>query len=161
MANTYFLPDGQGNTERPDIIATLGVFSFLNTGLFTLVYGLGLLMMLAVKAMPVEEYAALMQDSASWLPEESRTVMEEMSLLLHESGALLMFILLVRTVLRGIGAIGLWKGRRWGFQLYASAQLGGIFAPHLVLPWAYLGVLAPLLAIGITALYGTQFKRLS
>jgi hypothetical protein len=55
----------------------------------------------------------------------------------------------------------MWRGKAVGFQLYAGAQLIGIFAPHLILPWAYLGVGGPLLAVGMTALYGTKLKRLS
>lgn len=161
MAGTHFLPDDTGSTKRPDLIATLGVLTFINAGVFTLLYALGILVMLAVRTMPMEDYTAMMVENASWLPEESRGAMESMSVLLYESGAVLMLILFMRTVLRLIGAMGMWKGRRWGFHVYAAAQLGGIFAPHLVLPWAMLGMLAPLLAVGMTALYGTQLKRLS
>lgn len=161
MADTYFLPDEQGNTTRPELIGSLGVLSFINTGLFMVVYGLGMLAMLAVRTMPVEEYSALMLESASWLPEESQVAMEEMSVLLHESGVLLMFLLFLRTVLRFIGVRGMWVGRRWGFHVYAFAQLAGIFAPHLVLPLSQLGFFAPLLSVATTAIYGTQLKRLS
>jgi hypothetical protein len=55
----------------------------------------------------------------------------------------------------------LWRGRRSGFHLYAGAQLLGLFLPHVILPLSLLGFFGPLMTVGITALYGSQYKRLS
>lgn len=163
MAPTAFLPDEQGKTERPPLIASLGVLSFINCGLFIVLYGLGALTMLVVRGMPVDEYRAMMESQMAVLMggDDQRALVEQVAGLLHASGFPLMLILLARTVLRLVGAIGIWRGRRAGFHIYAAAQLLGIFAPHLVLPWSMLGFFGPLASVAVTALYGTQLKRLS
>lgn len=163
MAETHFLPDDQGNTARPPLIGTLGVLTFINCGLFIVVYGLGALAMLAVQSMPLDEYREMMESQMAAMPfvEGQEAMVRHVAELLHRSGALLMLIMLVRTVVRLYGAIGIWKGRRTGFHIYAAAQLLGIFAPHIVLPWTMLGVGGPLMTVAMTALYGTQLKRLA
>jgi hypothetical protein len=156
MTGSSFLPDEQGRTGRPPLITSLGLLSFINCGLFILLYGLGALAMLMVQRMPLDEYQALMeaQMSAFVGSEDQRALVEQLAALLHASGLLLMLILLVRT-------IGMWRGCKSGFHIYAAAQLLGIFAPHLVLPWSMLGFFGPLAAVATTALYGTQLKHLS
>ncbi len=157
-----FLPDENGSTARPQLIGVLGLLTFLNAGLFIVVYGIGLVAMLGVQRMPQEEFMELVRESAAvYMEGDAADQMEAILPVIHASGAELMAIYLARTVLRLIGAIGIWRGRRRGFHLYAAAQLLGIFAPHLILPWSAMGVLGPLLAVGMTAAYGSQLKRLS
>jgi hypothetical protein len=55
----------------------------------------------------------------------------------------------------------MWKGRRSGFYTYAIGQIAGIFLPLLVLPMNTVGFWGPLFALGMTAAYGSQLKRLS
>jgi ABC-type spermidine/putrescine transport system permease subunit II len=98
---------------------------------------------------------------SSYMPSERFDEMEGLVRILHASGVQLMLIYLLRTVLRLIGAIGLWRGRQSGFHLYAGAQLLGLFLPHVILPLSLLGFFGPLMTVGITALYGSQYKRLS
>ncbi len=137
------------------------VGSFINTGAFMLVYGLGLLSMLVVRGMPFEEYEVLFtRQIAGMVDADQLPRVEEMLILLHTSGVALMVILFLRTVLRFMGVLMMWRGMKQGFHLYAFAQLAGIFAPHIVLPWSYLGVWGPLAAVGMTALYGMQIKQL-
>lgn len=154
-----------GNTERPGLISALGVMSFANTGLFLLIYGLGLLAMAGVQSVPYEEFVAKANDAIgpylSNMSEEEAATLPDMLDLIYHSGALLCGLLLLRTAIRFIGVLGMWKGRRSGFFTYAVAQLGGIFLPHLVLPFKYMGFFGPLLAVVFTALYGTQLKRMS
>ena len=163
MAQTSFLPDEQGRTDRPPLITSLGVLSFINCGFFTLMYAMGAMAMLAVQAMPVDEYKHMMDDQmARWaFPEDQRSYLAQAAELFHHSGLVLMLLLLARTVARLVGTIGMWRGRRMGFHIYAAAQLIGIFLPHLVLPLSMLGFAGPLCAVATTALYGTQVKRLS
>ncbi len=162
MAETTFLPDANGSTKRPDVISVLGLFTFLNTGLFILVYMLGMFGMMAIGKMPADEFAQLMHDAADkYMPEEQMFMIDDLSRVLHSSGLLLMGIYLLRTGLRLFGAIGIWRGRKQGFYIYAGAQLFGLFAPHIVLPWSLLGVFGPLMTVAITAIYGSQLKRLS
>lgn len=165
MGQTSFLPDAMGSTERPPLISTLGVLSFINTGLFMLIYGLGLLGMLGIKSIPYDEFISKANEAvAPYLAnmnEQEAASIPELLELVYNSGAVLCGLLLLRTVVRFIGALGMWKGRRSGFFIYAAAQLAGIFAPHLVLPFKYMGTWGPILAVAFTALYGTQLKRMT
>jgi hypothetical protein len=52
MAETTYLPDASGSTKRPDLISVLGILTFINTGLFILIYLLGMLGMTAVGRLP-------------------------------------------------------------------------------------------------------------
>lgn len=159
---TSFLPDDSGSTARPPLVQTLGILSFINSGLFVLIYGLGFVGMLGLQGMSLDEVRSMFEEGGmQYMPEENKEVINGLIPLFHAHGAALMGIYLMRTVLRLIGAIGIWKGRRSGFYLYASAQLIGIFAPHLILPWSLLGVFGPLMTIAMTAAYGSQLKRLA
>lgn len=157
-----FQPDSNGSTARPQLIQVLGVLTFINSGFFLLVYAIGVLGMFGLQQMPLEEVQRLFEEGGmKYMPEESREILDSIVPLFHAHGAALMGIYLVRTLLRLIGAIGIWKGKRSGFHLYAGAQLLGIFAPHLILPWSLLGVFGPLMTIAMTAAYGSQLKRLA
>lgn len=162
MSETEFLPDPAGSTKRPDVLSVLGVLTFLNTGIFMLLYLFGVFGMMAVSKMPLDEFTQLIKDGLSSypLPAEQMGMMEQMAGLLHSSGVTLMLIFLTRTVARFIGALGIWKGKKSGFFIYAAAQVVGLFAPFLILPWSMLGVFGPLMTVGVTALYGSQLKRM-
>ncbi|TXI76824.1 MAG: hypothetical protein E6Q44_14830 [Flavobacteriales bacterium] len=161
METTEFLPDENGSTKRPDLISGLGVLTFVNTGLFLLLYGLMLLAMLGARQMPEDEFIALFTGSASqYVSGDELAQVEAIVRIFHANGVLLMLIYLARTVGRLVGAIGMWRGRRSGFSIYAVAQLVGLFAPHFILPWSMLGVFGPLLAVAMTAAYGSQLKRM-
>lgn len=164
MATTHFLPDEMGRTERPGLITALGIGSFVNTVLCMLLYGIGAMGLLAIQNMPLEEFMRLAQDAiepyAATMDADERDRIFALLELVHAKGALLMALLFLRTLVRFIGVLGMWNGRRSGFHTYAAAQLVGIFLPHLVLPFEYLGVFGPLMAIGWAAAYGTQLKRL-
>lgn len=159
---SYFLPDGNGSTKRPDVISVLGLLTFINTGLFILLYGLFVLGMMMVSKMPEAEFAKILHEAAGqYMPEDAMFSLDELARTLHSNGVLLMVIYFVRTIVRLIGAIGIWRGKKSGFYIYAAAQLLGLFAPHFILPWSFLGVFGPLLTVAITAIYGSQLKRLS
>lgn len=144
------------------MIQFLGVLTFINSGFFILVYAIGLFAMFGLQQMSLEEVQGLFEEGGvQYMPEESRELLDGLVPLFHAHGAALMGIYLLRTLIRLTGAIGIWKGKRSGFHLYAGAQLLGIFAPHLILPWSLLGVFGPLMSIAMTAAYGSQLKRLS
>lgn len=162
MTNAQFLPDDAGSTRRPELIGVLGLLTFVNTGVFVLLYSLALIAMLMVRELPQEEFVQLLRDGAlKYMPAEETGPMERVALILHHSGVALMLVYLLRTVVRLVGAIGMWRGRKVGFHLYAFAQIVGLFAPHLILPWDLLGIGGPLLAVAMTAAYGSQLKRLA
>jgi hypothetical protein len=161
MSSNTFLPDESGSTRRPDLLAFLAVLGFLNTAFFGMIYAIGVLTMLVLAQMPLDEYLELFtKQMASWPSEMEPDQMLWLAELLHAHGALLMGVLLARTVARFVGIFYMWRGRKLGFHIYAASQLIGIFAPHIVLPLSLLGVGGPLLAVGMTALYGTQVKRM-
>src|SRR5690606_24236001 len=125
---TFFLPDESGSTKRPDVISVLGLLTFINTGLFTLIYLLGMFGMMAVGRMPADELAQLMHDAAGkYMQEDQMFQLDEIVRVVHGSGVALMAIYLVRTIARLIGAVGMWRGRKNGFYIYAGAQLIGLF----------------------------------
>ena len=159
---TQFLPDANGSTKRPDVLTVLGILTFINAGLFILIYGIGALGMLQVQQMPLEDFEAIFQQGAmQYMSAEDIELLENFVPILYNSGAVLMLIYLGRTVLRLLGGIGMWRGKKTGFYLYAAAQLLGIFAPHLILPWELLGVMGPIMTVAVTAVYGSQLKRLA
>lgn len=161
MSDDRFAIDEKGIAPRPELIARLGVLTFINCGVFILVYAFGALAMAVAGSMSAEEYRALVEQSmAPWITDENREVVAWTTGLLHSNGLILMVILLLRTAFRLVGAVGMWRGRRSGFHIYAAAQLLGIFAPHVVLPWSMLGVVGPLTAVATTMLYGTQLRHL-
>lgn len=156
-------PSGpETDQPRPDAILRMyAVGSFLNTGFFMMLYGFGMLSMAAVRNMPFDEFEELfLQQLQAISDPDVASGAEAMLHIFHESGVLLLGIFFLRTVLRFTGVLLMWRGRRQGFHFYAFAQLAGIFAPHLVLPWHYLGLWGPLAAVGMTALYGAQVKYL-
>ncbi|MCB0788242.1 MAG: hypothetical protein KDB75_02955, partial [Flavobacteriales bacterium] len=68
---SQFAPDASGSTKRPDLISILGILGFINTGLFLIIYGLGIPMMAGLQQMPLEEVRALVDESMSMsLPQE-------------------------------------------------------------------------------------------
>lgn len=159
---THFLPDETGSTKRPDVISVLGILTFLNTGLFILMYLVMLLVFVGASRMPEQEFVALFVDAAKqYVSGDDLERMEGLIRVFHAHGVVLMAIYLTRTVGRLVGALGIWRGRKSGFHIYAVAQLVGLFAPHIFLPWELLGVFGPVLAVAVTAVYGSQLKRMS
>ncbi|MCB0794588.1 MAG: hypothetical protein KDB88_07605, partial [Flavobacteriales bacterium] len=160
-----FAPDDSGSTQRPDMISGLGILSFVNIGLFILIYGLAFVVMLGLKSVPEEEFIGMMrqqvEDLGSMMPADQLGMVEEIGTLLYHSGAMLMLIYLLRTLVRGWGVLSMWRGRKSGFTVYAAAQVIGIFAPHIILPFSMMGLFGPILTIVMVVLYGTQRKRLT
>ena len=58
---TQFLPDANGSTKRPDVLTVLGILTFINAGLFILIYGIGALGMLQVQQLPLADFEAIFQ----------------------------------------------------------------------------------------------------
>lgn len=148
--------------QRPRLIRDLGILSFLNTGIFIFLYALVLLFAVGAQQMPYDRFEASMRPQLElYAAGEDIGPMLEMMAIFHAHGVALMALLLLRTVARLVGVVGLWQRKGWGFRVYAIAQLAGIFLPHLILPWKMLGVVGPLLSVGMTALYGTQRRFLA
>jgi len=148
-------------TANRSMLRALCVVSFLNTSFCLVVYGIGLLSMAMVAQLSYADYEALFQKQVNGLFDpEVMARSSDLLLLLHEHGVALMCLLLARTVARLIGVVLMWRGRLVGFHIYAVAQLAGIFLPHMVLPWSYLGFFGPLMTVGMTALYGSRIKQL-
>lgn len=159
MASEQFRTSPDANRS---LLRALCVASFLNTGLCMVLYGIGLLSMLMIASMPYADYEALFQQQMKDFFDAGmlgRT--DELLHIIHGSGVALLAILFARTLVRFMGVMLMWRGRILGFHIYAFAQLAGIFAPHLVLPWSYLGFFGPLMAIGMTAVYGSQRRSLN
>lgn len=159
-----YQPDETGNTQRPGLITFFGILSFINTGAFLLLYALCWMALSAISSIPYDEFAAKVDEAVEPLrrsmPEEQFAQVELMTQLMYTSGALLCGLLFLRTLVRLVGTIGIWRAKRSGFFIYAIAQIGGIFLPMIVLPWSMIGVFGPLMAVAMTAVFGSQLKRL-
>ncbi|MEZ4806057.1 MAG: hypothetical protein R2815_01115 [Flavobacteriales bacterium] len=132
----------------------LSAVNIILSGIF---YLIGTVAFIGIAQVPYDEFNAVMQARLTAIGGADEVPgMEALVQLMYDRGAWLMLILLVRTIVRGLGVLLMWRWRAAGFSVYAFAQIAGIFAPHLVLPWAYLGIFGPVAAIGMTALYGTQ-----
>src|SRR5436190_13291650 len=148
---------------NPSMLRALLIVSTINTSLWAVIYGISLLFMNVVGGMPYPDYEALFQQGANqWgVDAEALARSGEVLRIIHDHGAALFGSLFARTVARLIGVVLMWRGRLMGFHVYTIAQLAGIFLPHLVLPWAYLGFFGPLMAVGMAALYGSQRQLLT
>ena len=146
--------------EKPTMLPVLLVISYINTGFFLLVYLIGILGMFALQSMPYEEFQGAIEEQMANLPQSEEMNMEELFLILHTSGVLLFVILFLRTAVRLVGVIMMHKRMLNGFYVYAAAQLIGLFAPFIVLPWSMFGIFGPLMVVVMVALYGTQRKWL-
>jgi len=149
---------GQKNEKAP-MLKQLLTLSFINIGAFVVFYSIGLIGMLGIKQLTFDEFVATVKPQIELLGGyDALPGVEQLTRLIYEQGAMLMGILLLRTVVRGIGVYLIHHGRKHGFMVYATAQLVGIFLPHLVLPWAYLGFFGPLASVSMTALYGSILR---
>src|SRR5262245_23430883 len=112
MAANHFLPDAAGSTERPGLIAVLGVLSFVNCALFMLLYGVGWLGIIAFQRMPLDEVITsthqALEQYKGMLSDEQLAQVDEVLPIIHASGGLLMLLLLARTVVRFAGVLGMW-----------------------------------------------------
>ncbi|MCB0080076.1 MAG: hypothetical protein KDE47_04060, partial [Caldilineaceae bacterium] len=76
------------------MISGLGILSFVNIGLFILIYGLAFVVMLGLKSVPEEEFIGMMrqqvEDLGSMMPADQLGMVEEIGTLLYHSGAMLM-----------------------------------------------------------------------
>jgi hypothetical protein len=151
--------DGSVREEGPVMLRFMAVLSFLNCGFFLIAYGVMVVVMIGLQRMPYQEMEALFLGRPDGSPEAAAEIQEWLPLL-HANGVLLMAIFFLRTAVRFIGVLLMWKGRLLGFHVYAVAQLAGIFAPHIVLPWSMLQVWPALAAVAMTAFYGNQRRWL-
>ncbi|MFZ1333566.1 MAG: hypothetical protein WAR83_15335 [Flavobacteriales bacterium] len=150
-------PDPE-NVKAP-LLKQLLTISFINIGAFVVFYSIGIIGMLGIKQLTFEEFLSTIEPQIELMGGyDSIPGIEQLTRLIYDSGAMLMTLLLVRTIVRGIGAYLIYKGRKHGFMVYATAQLVGIFLPHIVLPWAYLGFFGPLASVSMTALYGSILR---
>jgi len=151
--------------KRPDMVSVLGILSFINCGLFILIYLLGLMGVSGLSSMPQEDLDAALSDAFSQfgdsLTQEQMDQAYQAVDIMKESGVMFMLLLLIITIVRLIGVSKMWKNRKQGFTLYAGAQLARVIVPVLLLgaslgfSWFGTGMAAL-----ITVLYGTQTKHM-
>ncbi|HQV52483.1 MAG TPA: hypothetical protein PLD17_09530 [Flavobacteriales bacterium] len=149
---------GHGNKKAP-LLKQLLTVSFMNIGAFVVFYSIGMIGMLGIKQLTFDEFVGTIEPQIELMGGyDALPGIEQLTHLIYDHGAMLMALLLLRTVVRGIGAYLIYKGRKNGFMVYAIAQLVGIFLPHIVLPWVYLGFFGPLSSVSMTALYGSILR---
>ena len=115
-----------------------------------------------MQGMPAEEVRGLITSTySSWLPPDRLEAMQGYVSALREHGVPLMTIFAARTLVRFLGTLRMWNGKKDGFHIYTSAQLLGMLVPMLVAGPGTLNFLGFLLAINWSYLYFTQRKALS
>ncbi|MEO8066087.1 MAG: hypothetical protein ABI599_00200 [Flavobacteriales bacterium] len=160
-----YQPDALGNTQRPGLVTFLGILSFINTGGFLLLYGFAWWGMSALSSVPYEEFAAKVEEAMEPMrqsvPEEKYAQIDTIMPIMYNTGALLCALLFLRTLVRLVGTIGIWRAKRGGFFIYAVAQIGGIFLPMVLQAWSMVGVFGLFMSVAMTAAFGSQLKRLN
>lgn len=123
-------------TVRPPTLTRLCVLSFINQGVVFPVYLLGFL---ASFSLPDTD-PQMMRDTAATLykgfvPDISEEQMDQVFRfldLLREHGVALMGVFAMRTAVRFVGILRMWKLHGDGFHIYTSAQLLGVLVPMLI-----------------------------
>ncbi|MGV9011759.1 MAG: hypothetical protein ACOH13_04105 [Flavobacteriales bacterium] len=147
--------------ERPPMLARLCVASFINQGVVFPLYLSGILLAYVMHGMPLEEVRNLVATTySSWLPPDRLEAMQTYVASLREHGVALMSIFAARTLVRFVGTLRMWQGRKEGFHIYTSAQLLGMLLPMLVDAPDTFNVLGFFLALNWCYLYFTQRNAL-
>ncbi len=147
--------------QKPGLLPVLLILSYINTIFAILLYFLMFVMALAVRGIPYEEFVSKVEEVVSKNPmPEAVEMVERLSEIFYLSGVAWSAILLLRSIARLIGVIMMHRRRATGFTVYAAAQIIGLFAPLLVLPWDMFGIFGPLMTVLMVVLYGTQRKWL-
>ena len=143
------------------MLARLCVASFINQGVVFPLYLSGILLAYVMHGMPLEEVRNLVATTYSnWLPPDRLEAMQTYVGSLREHGVALMSIFAARTLVRFVGTLRMWQGRKDGFHIYTSAQLLGMLVPMLVDAPDTFNVLGFFLALNWCYLYFTQRNAL-
>lgn len=143
------------------MLARLCVASFINQGVVFPLYLSGILLAYVMHGMPLEEVRNLVATTYSnWLPPDRLEAMQAYVGSLREHGVALMSIFSARTLVRFVGTLRMWQGRKDGFHIYTSAQLLGMLFPMLVDAPDTFNILGFFLALNWCYLYFTQRNAL-
>lgn len=148
-------------TERNDMITGLGIISFINTGLFLLLYGIGILAMGTLKDMPQEQYDEVMTTAMEkyFQGDQLEEIMSMMQLV-KDQGVTLMLLLFALTAFRLFSVFRMWRMQRSGFMMYAGAQVARVLAPVILMGAAFMSWFGAFMAAVMVVLYYTQLKHM-
>lgn len=151
--------------KRTDVISVLGILSFINCTIFILVYAIGLMGVGGLSSMPQEQLDEALAEAFSnfgdSMGEEQIDQAYAVIEIMKDSGVMMMGLLLLLTVGRLFGVIKMWRNQRQGFMIYAGSQLGRIVAPVVFFGSLGFSTLGAVLAIAMTAAYGSQLKHMA
>ncbi len=149
--------------EEPTLLPVLIVLSYINTILAIVIYVLMLLFAFMVRGLPHDEFQARIDEAMEQFQgqEEALLMIGQYMEIFYASGILWAFLLLARSIARLVGVILMHRRRMMGFHVYVGAQVLGLFAPLIILPWEMFGIFGALMVALMIGLYGSQRKWLT
>jgi hypothetical protein len=150
--------------KRPDMVTGLGIMSFVNCGLFLIVYLVALMGVSGLNSIPEDELQAQLDEAFEQMAGTvSEADVEQVYVVLDvlkEKGVMIMAVLLVLTALRLFGVMKMWKNQKQGFHIYAGGQVARVLAPILFFGSLGVSVFGSILAVLMIVGYGTQMKHM-
>jgi hypothetical protein len=154
-------PPSPGPWQRPRLLARLCTASFIDQGVVFPIYLLGIAASAFVARMDPDAFHGLMESNYErFLEPEQREQMMAYADLLRTHGVALMSVFALRTLVRFIGTLRMWQGRRDGFHIYTMAQLLGCLLPILIAGPAMFSALGFLLVLSWCYFYFLLRKTL-
>ncbi len=151
--------------KRTDAMSALGILGFINTGVFLLIYLLGVFGTMGLSDMPDEEWnqrisEAFEQYESMMSPEDMENALTIMPIIKEKLWVLLL-LLFVLTAVRLLAIIQMWKLKAHGWVIYATSQGLRVFAPIMVIGMAGLSIFGAILAAGMTLGWYSQRKHMA
>ncbi len=139
---------------RPAGLTRLCVMSFIDQGLFLLLYILGIPAAIVLKNTDADQVNAMVERFYSGLlePEQIQAATRTVEMM-RDHGVALMSVLALRTLVRFIGTLRMWRLHWKGFHIYTTAQLLGLLVPMLIAGSELFTPLSLIIVLGWCYLY--------
>jgi len=156
------LPTGlTGAIKRPAALTRLCIASFIDQGIMFPCYVLGIGVSAVMARMDPEAVDMMLRTEYSlFFKGDQLDEMLRYAQVLKEHGVLLMSVFALRTLVRFIGTLRMWRMEREGFHIYTAAQLIGVLLPMLVAGTAMFSALGLFIVLGWCYLYWSQMRAL-
>lgn len=151
--------------KRPDAITALGVLGFINTILFSILFGFAVMGTAGLGSMDQEAYDDAIEESMQSMkgsvPAEDMTWLEdELFPWFKQNGFKFCLVLLGLTVIRFFSILQLWRRQKAGLPIYAGAQILRVLVPVFMIGAKAFQPIGAILAAGMVVGWFTQRKYL-
>lgn len=146
---------------RPPALARLCIASFIDQGVFILLYLLCIPAAAMIKDMDPDALNNMVRTAYGPLlkADQLDTAMQYLDLL-RTHGVALMTVFALRTIARFIGTLRMWKLKSDGLHIYITAQLLGLLVPMLIAGAKLFAPVSLVVILGWCFLYWTHRKAL-